>query len=876
MRYGISRNTILKVALTAVILAVALVLSVQSAHACTAIYVGSEASEDGTVVIARSNDHQSVWPTYISVVERVENEPGRKMPLDVKGTIMVDIPATTYKYICTPWMDSGRAEKGQQHDAAVAVNEYGVSMTMSVTSFSNNKALKADPLVETGIAEDTINDLVICQSATAEEAVKLLLDYIDEYGSSEINVALIADQKDAWYVEMYTGHQYAAVKLPADAVCVFGNEFSLEYLSAYDKIMFSKDIFRLPKEKGFGVYADSGEIDLFGSYSGEEILSDYSHMRTWIGHQILAGGYKTYEPTARYPLCFKAKGKVSMQDVLNLLRNRYEGTEYSPDETGRTDMRVIGTDTALSVHAVQIYPDLPAEMSCVLWECLAPDVCGVFVPVSNLCSCVNESYAKNQPAEGEHDFDDKEYPWYTFKELTTLGLTKFSVYGKPVQDFWKKAEKGMISGMKQVLKKASGMDIRDAEEYITSYCTGMQEQAFEDAKQILNDVRWYMNYNSNTLKNGRDPETHRVLDELVPIDPVEIKCDSSVYAAVPEPVLVTGTVESLNEFGDAILSVTKDEFAAAGFHFGDAVTIRTEKNTLQDIPYLNGYFGGRGVTLVVGYPSNTNIVLSTMFIGFADYQGIKVGDTVSIMQSQKDKYAEQLQIVDLEYSDRIEEYPDRNTYINARSICMGNIPEGRLFRSASPSDDTRGRMEDAADFAKENGIRTILNLSQEEDDLKKAQDVLPEWTKERLDNGDIIAHKYNADYQGEKFMKQLGRDLAEMTTQEGPYLIHCREGKDRTGFVCVVLEALCDARFTEIKEDYLMTFRNYYGMDPEDEIMTALYQSMLLPMMQFLAGEEDEMTIATADLKQAATGYLTDCGMTEQEIRNLYTALTKQ
>ena len=35
------------------------------------------------------------------------------------------------------------------------------------------------------------------------------------------------------------------------------------------------------------------------------------------------------------------------------MRNRFEGTEYSPDETGRTDMRVIGTDTALSVHITQ-------------------------------------------------------------------------------------------------------------------------------------------------------------------------------------------------------------------------------------------------------------------------------------------------------------------------------------------------------------------------------------------------------------------------------------------------------------------------------------------------------------------------------------------
>jgi len=38
---------------------------------------------------------------------------------------------------------------------------------------------------------------------------------------------------------MYNGHQYAAVKLPVDVVCAFGNEFSLEYLSDYEDYVTS-------------------------------------------------------------------------------------------------------------------------------------------------------------------------------------------------------------------------------------------------------------------------------------------------------------------------------------------------------------------------------------------------------------------------------------------------------------------------------------------------------------------------------------------------------------------------------------------------------------------------------------------------------------
>ena len=113
--------------------------------------------------------------------------------------------------------------------------------------------MAADPLVEHGISEFTAVDLVTCQSATAREGTEKLLSLIDEYGSSEVNIALIADQQETWYIEMYSGHQYAAVKLPTD--------------------------------------------------------------------------------------------KVSLQEVMSIIRNRYEGTQYSPDEAGRGDVRVIGTDT---------------------------------------------------------------------------------------------------------------------------------------------------------------------------------------------------------------------------------------------------------------------------------------------------------------------------------------------------------------------------------------------------------------------------------------------------------------------------------------------------------------------------------------------------
>ena len=514
-----------------------LAVAAPMAYACTAVYVGSGASSDGTIIMAKSNDYQAVWANYMTVTDAIENQPGRTMPVDNEGAVFAELPANTYKYTSTPWMDSTTAANELGHDATVCTNECGVSMIMSITSFSNKAALETDPLVEHGLSEFTAVDLVTCQSATAKDAVKVLCGLIDQYGSSEVNIALISDQNEAWYVEMYGGHQYAAVKLPADSVAAFGNEFSLQYLADYEESIVSPELESLPNEKGFAVYGGNGQINLLSTYSGESVTTNYSHMRTWIGHKLLApSAYGSYSINDVYPLCFKADSKVSLNDVEEIMRNRFEGTEYSPDETGRTDMRVIGTDTALSVHITQTYPNLPANMACVTWESSGPAIYGVFVPMSNASTSVSKPYGLNQSADNVGVFDEDTYPYYRFKELCTLcvGPDSYQVYGQPVQAYWHEAEVSMASGMATVLSNASELDSKEAASYITNYCNSMQQQAFDDAGTLLNEVLWYENANCNTLTSDRNPETGEATDQLRLLKPLQVSLSSAVYSDVPD------------------------------------------------------------------------------------------------------------------------------------------------------------------------------------------------------------------------------------------------------------------------------------------------------------------------------------------------------
>lgn len=517
-----------------------LLCSIQACSAsCTAVYVGPEVSADGSTIIARCNDHQGVWGNHITVTPRVENKSGRLMAVCEDGSVKAELPATTYKYTATPYMNSTKAYIDEEvNDAAACTNEYGVAMTMSVTAYPNNATLEADPYVEKGLCEDAATDLVICQSKTAREAVEVLCGIIDKYGSKESNIAIIADQKEAWYVEIYGGHQYAAVKLPADKAAAFGNEYTLEYLSDYEDNITSKELTSLPKEKGFAVYGKNGEMNLLETYSGNETILNTSRMRTWMGHQILAPSKfsRDYNNSTVYPLTFAPDKKVSAEDVCQLLRNRYEGTKYSPDETKRIDMRVIGTDTSLSAHVIQIYPDLPADMSCVSWVSSGPPLYGVFVPVSNDCVNISEAYGANQPVDDEGVFDTDKYPYYVFKDLCTrcVGPDNYKIYGQPIQAYWKEAESNMFDGMPKVIGEAQKIKDNDKRaNYITSYCNQMQTYAFEDGKELLNGVVWAQNENSNTVKLEKDNLTHQLTGKRVVIPRLNVTLDASRYKNVP-------------------------------------------------------------------------------------------------------------------------------------------------------------------------------------------------------------------------------------------------------------------------------------------------------------------------------------------------------
>ena len=114
-----------------------------------------------------------------------------------------------------------------------------------------------------------------------------------------------------------------------------------------------------------------------------------------------------------------------------------------------------------------------------------------------------------------------------------------------------------------------------------------------------------------------------------------------------------------------------------------------------------------------------------------------------------------------------------------------------------------------------------------------------------------------------------------MIANEGPYLIHCTEGKDRAGFVSMLLEALMGGKKDEIVNDYMLSFENYYGVEHGSDRWTRIAQSNIISNLLKLTGAEDEKALDKADLVKAAETYLTDTvGLTAEQVTALKDVLS--
>ncbi|WP_369819228.1 SH3 domain-containing protein [Thermoanaerobacter sp. YS13] len=122
------------------------------------------------------------------------------------------------------------------------------------------------------------------------------------------------------------------------------------------------------------------------------------------------------------------------------------------------------------------------------------------------------------------------------------------------------------------------------------------------------------------------------------------------------------------------------------------------------------------------------------------------------------------------------------------------------------------------------------------------------------------------DVTSDDFKVKLVKGLEFMAENKGPYLIHCTEGKDRTGIVAALLEALMGASKDEIVDDYMQSFTDFYGVQKGTEKYNLIAQQNILKILKIIAKADN---LDKVDLAASAYNYLISAGMTPEQINML-------
>ena len=337
-----------------------------------------------------------------------------------------------------------------------------------------------------------------------------------------------------------------------------------------------------------------------------------------------------------------------------------------------------------------------------------------------------------------------------------------------------------------------------------------------------------------------------------------------------EPKTVKATVVEIEKYGHAVLDITTADFLASNFALGDIVTVRFDSFE-ENMPFFDGYYTNPGDTMLRGKNSDENIAICINYGDFSAETGLALGDEVEITLAEKAGMLEIQELCSLKYSNDRADYADDVTFANFRSVTSGDIGEGKVYRTASPINNENGRAAYADDLIASVNIATVLNLADSTEDIEEyieAPDFDSEYYLSLYESGNVKALDLAGNFFTDDFAKGMAEGLTFLAHSEPPYCIHCTEGKDRAGFTSMLLSALMGASLTEIVDDYMITFYNYFGIEKETEPerYEAVLDNNLYAILYYVTGVNTYEELTEVDLESAVTNYLLSAGMTESDI----------
>ena len=345
-------------------------------------------------------------------------------------------------------------------------------------------------------------------------------------------------------------------------------------------------------------------------------------------------------------------------------------------------------------------------------------------------------------------------------------------------------------------------------------------------------------------------------------------CATGALSAKAAKVSVTTTVDEINQHGNTYLTIKPSVFSAKGFSVSDIVTVTVGAKKI-DMPICRSYSDVNSGEYLLRL-TDESICLAINMGNFAQNTGAELDMQITITMKQQYGYLTQYHQRILKSTENRSDYASDEVFANFREVTVGNILSGRLYRSSSPIEQN-ARAPYASKLAQTAGVATVINITDSEESAAALVKANPYYAS-LVQNGAVQFEEMAVSYSDDTFNSQLKEILTFMAEHDGPYLIHGKNGQNRTGTVVALLEALCGATVSEITTDYMTSYENYYGIK-KDSTQYKEMTKTIEAMFQTLNGGKK---VQEKGAQKVVEKYLLQTvGLTQSQIDAIKAKLTK-
>lgn len=501
---------------------------------CYMLAVGKNASADGSVMVARNCDSNSTEAQRIVSVPRRRHKPGEMIRIP-DSKMSVPQVEETYAYTAIIRMVDGE-DIGM---VAGGINEFQLSAGASTGGWVKPKVAELTPWPDTVIGDYRMT-LVLERCKTAREAIRWLGDMTEKYGARTDNY-IVADPDEVWLYEEYHGYHWAAARVPDECFVVEANSFRLAEINPDDPENYMCDSDLIPFAIQHGLWDPKSGQPFHASRAygtndlnrprGSKQQPYYSLHRIWRGNMLLkpSANLDPYEPGKEYPLFLKPDRKITPADILEVLKDYYQGTEL--DEYGALDhqyptlvdaesghyryspawckSRIIGCAQTITSWVTQSRNWLPDAVGGVLWAGLAATASSPHIPFYAHNTRTPREYQIGDAGDQSVYLPDSAYWLYeNIGNLMNLFYQGTVDLVKPVWTAFDRRSFDMQPLVEEAAQKKYKEDPQAAVEFLTAYSNGVALDALETGRDMLSKLftRIALVNNPQTSRAYEDPK----------------------------------------------------------------------------------------------------------------------------------------------------------------------------------------------------------------------------------------------------------------------------------------------------------------------------------------------------------------------------------